>query len=36
VPDVEITVRLRWKTRNYSTAMFAGCVISGHDVADKV
>ena len=36
VPDMEIAVRLRWKTRNHSTAMFAGCVIGGHDVADKV
>jgi len=33
---VEIAVRLRWKTRDYSAAMLAGCVICGHDVADKV
>lgn len=36
VPDMEIAVRLRWKTRDYSAAMFAGGVICGHDVADKV
>jgi hypothetical protein len=36
MPNMEITVRLRWKTRNDSAAMFAGCVIGGYDVADKV
>ena len=36
VADMEIAVRLRWKTRDHSAAMLAACVIRGHDVADKV
>ena len=36
VTDMEIAVWLGWKARNDSAAMFAGCVIGSHDVADKV
>jgi hypothetical protein len=34
--DMEIAVWLGWKTCNHSAAMFAGCMIGGDDVADKV
>jgi hypothetical protein len=34
--DMEIAVWLGWKTRDYSAAMFAGCVVIGHDISDKV
>ena len=36
VTDMEIAVWLRWKARNDSAAMFAGCEIGCHDFADKV
>ena len=36
VTDMEIAVWLGWKARHDSAAMFAGCVIGGHDVADKI